>query len=417
MFKNSTYNHLIWSIFTVATVVMLTSCGHSTPQDVSRSTRSADIVVSSEPSVSDTVQFSSESEEVSVEPSETYDPESWLSRVSDPERYRDTPYKPREYDFSISFKDDILLVTYGQQTVNVYKARYDDVPGRWPDDAPWKVFYGPNVIDWCQGHHGPLSKDEVLNNSYNVHTVSLSEITDADYLAERIGLDINSELLCWTYNTSKLKWASETIQYIPLSPQFLDCLPIRRDHNYGPVLDWGEGIPLSRPSYSSQSAPWSVLFLNSDRTTGAFVDVEKFSIEDVVSENLPVSRVEECLPEIKKAIMYNNFSHRKVATDPNKMELYTVWETDVVVYCMELAYTVLDPTPLEQYDEHLETHELTIVPVWVVYYTATNSKTADENIVYNGTVMLNAVTGKSIYSEMYGPEENDYLYPHAKDLG
>ncbi len=416
MHKYSVNRLHIWLILEVLSVVLLTSCGHSTPQDVSRSTRSADIVVSSEPSVSDTMEFSSESEEVIAEPSETYDPEFWLSRVSDPELYRDTPYKPREYDFSISFKDDLLVVDYGQQTVNVYKARYDDVPERWPDDAPWQVFYSPNVIDWCQGYHGPMSKDEVLNNSYNVRTVPLSEITDADYLAERIGLDINSELLCWTYDTSKLKWESETIQYIPLSSQFLDCLPIRRDSNVFPVFDWSEDSSLSRPSYSSLRDSWDGYFLNSDQTTGLFVIVEKFSIEDVVSENLPVSRVEECLPEIKKAIMYNNFSHRKVATDPNKMELYTVWETDVVVYCMELAYTVLDPTPVVWQDEHLETHELTIVPVWVVYYTATNSRTADENIVYNGAVMLNAVTGKSIYSERYGPGDDD-LYPHLKDPG
>ena len=95
-----------------------------------------------------------------------------------------------------------------------------------------------------------------------------------------------------------------------------------------------------------------------------------------------------------------------------------IWETDVVVCCMKLLYTVLDFSPMAlETDDHLKEHELSIVPVWFVYYTATNSKTADENIVYNGTVMLNAVIRESIYSEMYGPEENEYLYPHAKDLG
>ena len=410
--------HKIRLSFLVLVVIILTSCGHSTPQDVSRSTRSADIVASSESSVSDTVEFSSESEDVRIEPAETYDPESWLSRVSDPELYRDTPYKPQEFDFSITFKDDLLVVDFGQQSVNVYKARYDDVPPRWPDDAPWEIFFSPNVIEWCQGYHGPLKKNEVINNIYNVRTETLSAVEDADYLATTLGIDIETQVLCWVYDTYEAPWNDDTIQYIPLSMQYLDNIPIRRDYNVDPVLDWAEDIPLSRQPTVNGRDQWGGLYINQSQTTVAYLTIGKFSIEDTLYNNLTVYPAEECLSEIKKAITYNNFSHRKVATDPNKMALNTIWETDVVVYCMELAYTVLDPSPVVWgTDSQLKEHELTIVPVWVVYYTATNSKTADEDIVYDGTVMLNAVTGKSIYSEMYGPEENDYLYPHAKDPG
>ncbi|MBO4688140.1 MAG: hypothetical protein J5636_06460 [Clostridiales bacterium] len=218
-------------------MIVLTSCGCSTPQDVSPFTRIAEIVVSLEPIVSDTVEFSSESGELSVETSETYDSESWLSRFADSVLYRDTPYMPREYDFSISYKEDLFVVGYGQQNVNVYKARYDDIPERWPDDAPWVIFFSPNVIEWCQGYHGPLKKDEVINNSYNVRTEILSEVEGADYSTEMLEIDIDTQVLCGVYDTCEVPWKDDTVQYIPLSIQYLDNMPTRRDYKFVPVLD------------------------------------------------------------------------------------------------------------------------------------------------------------------------------------
>jgi len=419
VFKNSTYNHLIWSIFTVATVVMLTSCGHSTSQEESRYTRSVDIVVSSDSDMLGNKMEPNASGDDTADLSNTDDTDSWLYRVSDPERYRDTPYKPREYDFSISFKDNLLVVDYGQQTVNVYKARYTDVPET-PASETWqfKNYDCPGLIDTCQGF-GILKKNKVINNFYNVREISLSEIDGAESLAQSLGIDGNSGILCWTYDTGGITGVKEKIQFVPLSAQYIDNLPIRREKNYSPVYEWSDEIPLSRYTDFDNNSDWTGCFIDSSETNFLYVRMQKFEVESPVYEDLTVFPAEECLSEIKNAIIYNNFSHRKKATDPNKMELYTVWETDVVVYCMELAYTVLDPMPLENRgtDPTHYTHELTIVPVWNVYYTATNSKKSDENIVYDGMVMLNAVTGKSIYSEMYGPEENDYLYPHAKDLG
>ena len=419
MFNPNDTNIIVYRLsILILLMILLTSCGHSTPQDVSRSTNSSDIVISSENTSAKTESQASTNNTIDTEPSETYDPDSWLSRVSDPVLYRDTPYKPIEYDFSISFKDNLLVVDYGRQTVSVYQARYDDIPeskvsGTWQ----LRMHSVPDVIDWCQGHHGPLSKDEVLNNFFNVRRISFSEIEGFDSIAEDLGIGMNNAALCWTYDTGDISGANGQIQYIPLSAQYIDGLPVRMDKNDGPVFEYSEGAELSRRTNWDPRKNWRGCYMDSNQTIFLYVSEERFVIENMISEDLKVYPAEDCLAEIKKAIIYNNFSHRKVATDPNKMELYTVWETDVVVYCMELAYMVLDPTPYEQYDDHLETHELTIAPVWVAYYTVTNSRTADENIVYGGTVMLNAVTGESIYSEMYGPEENDYLYPHAKDPG
>ncbi|MBO4688142.1 MAG: hypothetical protein J5636_06470 [Clostridiales bacterium] len=309
------------------------------------------------------------------------------------------------------------MVNYGKSTVNVYQARYEDsLENQNAEEWQFKKNSYPVFIDECQGYHSPLSKIEVLANFNNVGVQSISEL-NAETVAENLGIDSNNMALCWTYKTGSISGVGEEIQYVPLSSQYIESIPIRRDFNISPVYEWSEDIALSRQCNYDPTRNWQGCYIDTDQTTFLFVLEERFSIGEIIHENQPVRPAEECLPEIKKAIIYNNFSHRSGATDPNKMDLYTVWETDVVVYCMELAYTVLDSTPLEWYDPHLETHELTIVPVWNVYYTATNSKTADENIVYGGTVMLNAVTGESIYSEMYGPEESEYLYPYAKDPG
>ncbi len=411
--------HKTQLLFLTLMMIVLSSCGQSAPQEESRYTRSEDIVVSSDAVLPENETELLENGYDYSDSSDTNDPDSWLYRVSDPERYRGTPYQPREYDFSLSFKDDLLVVDYGQRTVNVYKASYTYAPecqvsGTWQ----FKMYYWPGLIDTCQGL-GILKKDKVLNNFLNVRKISLSEIEDSESIAESLGIDGNSEILCWTYDTGGITGVNEKIQFIPLSSQYIDNLPIRREGNYFPVYEWSDEIPLSRYTDFDQDLDWSGCFIDSSETNYIYVRMQKYEVETPIYEDLTVYPAEECLSEIKNAIIYNNFSHQKKATDPNKMALYTVWETDVVVYCMELAYTVMDPMPLENRgtDSTHYAHELTIVPVWNVYYIATNSRKSDEDIVYGGMVMLNAVTGESIYSEMYGPEENDYLYPHAKDPG
>lgn len=409
--------HKTQLLFLAFMMIVLSSCGRSAPQEESRYTRSEDIVVSSDAVLQENETELLENDYDYSESSDTNDPDSWLYRVSDPERYRGEPYEPHEYDFSLSFRDDMLVVNYGKSTVNVYQARYEEsLESQNVEEWQFKMNSYPDFIDECQGYHSPLSRNEVLANFNNVGILSFSEL-NAETLAEKLGIDSNNMALCWTYKTGSILGVGEEIQYVPLSSQYIESIPIRRDFNISPVYEWSEDISLSRQCNYDPTRNWQGCYIDTDQTTFLFVIEERFSIGEIIHENLSVRPAEECLPEIKKAIIYNSFSHRSAATDPNKMDLYTVWETDVVVYCMELAYTVLDSTPLEWYDPHLETHELTIVPVWNVYYTATNSKTADENIVYGGTVMLNAVTGESIYSEMYGPEESEYLYPYAKDPG
>ena len=87
---------------------------------------------------------------------------------------------------------------------------------------------------------------------------------------------------------------------------------------------------------------------------------------------------------------------------------------------MELSYAALDPTPrLEPGDADFENNHsetiLTLVPVWEVYYTITDPN--NDSVVGNGMVMINAITGESLFSDEYGYQQNEKLFPHLHDPG
>ncbi|MBR5975683.1 MAG: hypothetical protein IK020_10945 [Clostridiales bacterium] len=420
---------------------LVTSCNHATDQEISRSLKDEDITVTVDSSLS-----MAETDLTIVDPdtSESLDPNSWLVRVSDPERMQFHPDAPKEYDFSVSFKEDMLVVDYGKQTVNVYIGKYDKSPEPWQNKT-WDTVGAIHVVLWCEGEptnisceeldgeiiegddYVALEKAEVLDNIYNVHIISLSDIEGGSELTEALGLSTDTAVLSWTYNLYDFPWDSEyfnaiesfkvpstitTFEYIPLSAQYIDGVPTRLPAGDAPTIDWLHDGNLARPAHYDPRTDWGKSYLfNQSFTCATVFHVYRYMITDTIQEEVPIIPADSCLAEIKKAILYNAYSHLKATPDSSKIGMNHVWETDVVVYCMELSYAVLDPCPLDPYEDDLDSHELTMVPVWNVYYTATNSKVADENVVYSGTVMVSAVTGESIYSEMYGPDENEYLYP------
>ena len=71
-------------------MIVLSSCGQSAPQEESRYTRSEDIVVSSDAVLPENETELLENGYDYSDSSDTNDPDSWLYRVSDPERYRGT---------------------------------------------------------------------------------------------------------------------------------------------------------------------------------------------------------------------------------------------------------------------------------------------------------------------------------------
>jgi hypothetical protein len=108
------------------------------------------------------------------------------------------------------------------------------------------------------------------------------------------------------------------------------------------------------------------------------------------------------LEEIRKALLYEPqsilFSH------------IFIWDESIEIYCIELTYIALDTCPrdADEADDSKRQHPVYLVPVWQVYYIASNPET--NKIVVDGTLVINAVTGESLYSDEFGPD-NAELYP------
>ena len=413
---------------------LLTSCGTKCPQEVSRVTRTGEISVLTD--VND-------SENCIVIQDESYDSEStkdWWG-----------PCKPQEYDFEISFSKHLLVADYGVNKVNVYRANYADTPQQW-EDEDWGSRGVVHVLFWCSGRplvsavttiagenvasgYQVLDKEKILDNLQSVRTVYLKEIDGHSNVVENIGIDSESELLCWDYNLYDFPWTSpdlgesfqfspdrKSICYIPLSTQYIDQLPIRGGSSgtAGATFEWPDVMPSSRLSSFVPGLNMGGIHVSPDLmyVFDYSEKMFKYTITDTVMCDLDIVDPKNCLPEIKKALKYcaEIPMFLRPSADKSQEALLHIWETNVEVYCMELAYAVMDPCPEENSeDQHLETHELTIVPVWVAYCTATDSRTANPDIVTEGTVLINAVTGESMYSETNGWGENSYLFPHAND--
>ena len=217
------------------------------------------------------------------------------------------------------------------------------------------------MIDWCEGWPVPISceewnghidagddyvaldKEKVLDNIYNVQVCSFSEISEASEVAETVGIDINSPVLCWVYNTCDFPWETdyvnylrsiggfqipsdiESVQYIPLSTQYLDGIPIRRENKAYPVLEWSEETELSRQPEYNPLENWDGCFINSSNTAVVMFLVDKYAIGDTVSEGLSVFPADECLPGIRNAIIYNAYNHQKASADPDEFGMNYVW--------------------------------------------------------------------------------------------
>ena len=139
-------------------------------------------------------------------------------------------------------------------------------------------------------------------------------------------------------------------------------------------------------------------------------------------DNMAIADPMTCLDEIKKALMYDPCAVTQVSADKKLEPLKHIWGKNVSVYCMELSYVALDSTP-RYYDKNGQresdadriNHDLTLIPVWEVYYYITNPQNV--TTVADGMIMINAITGKTLYSNTYGPNENTFLYPELEEYG
>ena len=391
-------------------IISLTSCGKTKPHEVSHSVQYSDIIISG-------------NNESSVE-----------NETSESQISSDNDFIP---DFRLSFKKDMLVEDYGKTTVNLYHAKYPLFDETWTEDG-WIVSGIGEVCDWCKGlplilnihedqqsaKYCALKKEIIIGNMSSVRTIPISCLADYQELIANTSVDSSTDMICWTYTFGDFPWNSyeneewfqvpsdiEKVDYVLINSQYIDGVPIqnRPCGVLGAVYEWNGVIKPSR-----QVANQSSIMVNPSRTCVYDIGYSQYSVSEAFEKDLVIKNPSECLNGIGKALSYAPKYVARTSADKSKQDLLSISGTDVEVYCMELSYAVMDPNPVDY--ENRQSHELTLVPVWKVYYTVTNSDRANPDIVFCGEVFINAVTGESLYSETYGPEENEYLFPGAKEI-
>ena len=391
-----------------AILLTMTSCNDSSLQEADRSVQSISI-----PPYSD---------KETAEKTNTSDASELESKETDIPGGRSDPKKAFE-EFDLSFAEDYLQAAYGKKTVNVYSAKYAALADSWGED--WFVFGFREIKDWCTGvpisangyDYYNLDRTISRENIENVQFVRLNELDGYDEIARRLGISENVQVPCWTYaiDVFPQEYASldyfaaptdlETLQYAHVSAQYVDDLPV-----YGSDIGIGYGYATYEwtgvigPSRLADTGILDSERINPNQTCLFSLERARYDITGTVQSDVSIVDPEECLDGIHKALLYDPESS-------TNSELKDIFGKNIEVYCAELVYAVFDPSPrnADESEEDKKSHDLYLIPVWEIYYIITDLN--NEQILFDGKIMINAVTGDSLYSDTYGPEENEDLYP------
>lgn len=346
--------------------------------------------------------------------------------------------KPSTFDFTLKYSDDLKIVDYGKSTVNVYHAKYDAASPVWEGDG-WSFNDAGYVLQWCKGEFisdpydmfnwRVLDRSDALANIHNVQQVSLNMLEDGEEVASKLNLAPDTQVLCWTYDVKDFPWDFyekdewmtvprdlKTTQLVKLSPQYVDGLPLtggRTESGSFETFEWEGVIPPSRPANTIPGTYGQGTYGKADCACTYDFPTNTYTIEEAFLKDQPIVKPTTCLDAIRKALLYAPSFGGAVPSDDYPFLIH-IWETDIEVYLMELSYVVLDPEPYEDDDPTLLEHELSLLPVWEVYFTVADPD--DERLLETRKLMINAVTGESLYSETYGPRENEALYPHMNEI-
>lgn len=385
-------------------ICMLTSCEGRTAQEVSRTMKSEAIIPYSDQSkteVNTSSGFSSDNNNDSTP--------SWGGG----------PYnRPQEFVFSLALSDDLLIVDYGRMAASVYKAEYQELRPLWKED--WYKYDMGEIQKWCMGTRVMVSSDEEenyyavqdhntsLQNLRSVKLLPINTIEDYEEVIQRQHIESDRNVLCWTYRINDFPRPTDldTINYVRVSPQYIDDLPVYGKCS-GCGMDTFEWPGVIGPSCIREEGAVEVVRTNPSNTCMFDIERRAYSIKDTLQSNMPIVDPTTCLEEIEKALMYNPCVDAADSADPSRPNLYDIWGKNVEVYCVELCYAALDssyPRKSDESEEDIMQHEVFLVPVWEVYYIITNPE--NELTISSGTVMINALTGESLFSDEYGPGEN-----------
>lgn len=393
----------------IVIVLLVSSCSNTTEQKHSRSIRTS----SFEP-LSET--------ETNSEDSNSYEGTGNTDSLEQTNE-SETSSIAEEYDFELMFSNDFQKMDYGKTVVNVYKAKYATMSDSWSED--WFVYGFGEIKDWCLGIPITINgvdfylpdKEISRSNIKSIRFIKLRDLEGYDEILERTGIKDDAFIPCWTYiiedfpqefgqlSYFKAPTNLETLQYAYISAQFVDNLPVYgRDRGIGfgcATYEWPGVVP---PSRLADSGIIDSDRINPTQTCLFTMERGRYSITETLQSSVPLVPPEECLDEIKEALTYEPDS-------PTDSSLRYIWGKKVEVYCAELTYVVLDTSPRndDESEEDRKHHELYLIPVWELYYIITDP--ANDQTLFNGQTMINAVTGESLYSEAYGPDENSFLYP------
>ena len=370
--------------------------------------------------------------------------------------------KDVEQTFDLSFSDDLKVYDYGQKTVNAYRAKYADYIelsepffNEWIGDAV-KVVQLDYLVNWSTGgsfDYAPILKnwedlqnydgipveilkfqcsdhDSIRRNIQNVDMVTLKEIDNGEELAKECGIDVNSPILCWEYSVVDFPvedavksfydvpvdaelFSKDTVKYAQVRAQYVDGIPVvcgDYDNFYYCTFEWPDVIEPSRRAGSLNRFYPSYGLVNPSVTCRFDVDTQKLTTTEVIKKDLPVVAPEDCLDGIAEAIKYQ-------PTAISDGQSYNgAWGEDIEIYCMELTYIVLDPNPQDsnESEDSKQNHVLYLVPAWKAYYTCTDP---ESNSIGHGTLVINAATGKSLFSTTIAQGTNLELYPDLYQEG
>ena len=400
-------------------VLLLLPAACSTKIGISTSQQSSSaVIVTERTTFSDNVTQSQSTKEV-------YD-------TSTKEWGGDISHKPSDFDFNISFCENCLIVDYGKKSVNVYKGGYLSLTDSWGKD--WFTWGFGKILFWCTGWDLSIWDEKTdrdieycpkyvtsLENIKRVRLIPISEIDGHERIVQKQGIEDDTEVLCWTYDIVDFPKEFDTLSYFHaptdlktidysrISAQYIDGLPAYGEAMYFgcSTFAWDGVIRPSRPADQGIDDPERI---NPSQTCIIQLKRARYSVNDTLLSDQQVINPRTCLDEIKNSLMYNPCAMM------GHSDMLDIWEKDIEVYCMELVYVALDPNPLigDESDESHQSHELYLVPAWEVYYSISDSRTEK---VSSGMLLINAVTGKSFFSDQYGHDKNTDLYPDLLEPG
>lgn len=397
-------------------VLILTSCADRTAQEVQRSMQSETIIAYSE---QENTTLQSGTNDLIDNDNETLP--SWGGGPN---------HKPHEFAFNLTLSEELLIVDYDKTSANVYQAEYSDLRPLWNEE--WYTYGFGEIQKWCVGSCIMVSSDEIKGENYydvqdhdtsiqnirSVELVPISTIKEYEKVVEKQGIERSRKVLCWTYTIKDFPqqlgdyaWFEaptnlDTIKYIRVSPQYIDDLPVYGKCS-GCGIDTFEWPGVIGPSCIGNEGALEIVRVNPSNTCMFDIERRTYTIKKSMQSNISIVDPVTCLDEIEKALKYDPCVNAAKSVDPNKEDLYHIWGNDVEVYCMELTYAAFDstyPINADATEEKLRQHNICLIPVWEVYYYITNPD--NELTISNGTVMINALTGKSLFSDEYGPGAN-----------